>query len=135
MKIYLKMLPLIFFFIMCSVENNSCIEKYPNGQIKVQGQYENGKMSGKWTFYNVDGTIDFEQSFQNNMEHGVRRAFRNNKLQYVLEYNNGRREGEYIEYQSDTDLIKVKGFYKENKEIGEWIYYNKEGNVEKKINY
>lgn len=40
--------------------SGTCFEYYQNGMIKKIGEYENGIGTGIWTWYNINGSIDFQ---------------------------------------------------------------------------
>ena len=45
------------------IRTGKTVAWYPNGVIHFIGYYEKGKQSGDWIYYNEDGTIDKEESF------------------------------------------------------------------------
>ena len=44
--------------------NGEMISYYNNGQNSVEGKYSNGRKVGLWTYYNLDGTIDHQERFE-----------------------------------------------------------------------
>jgi antitoxin component YwqK of YwqJK toxin-antitoxin module len=78
---------------------------YQNGQIRRQGSYNMGQISGKWEFWDENGNKTVEAFYKNDMLDGS----------YISLYSNGR--------------IKEKGWFESNKRTGQWYYYNEMGQV------
>ena len=43
---------------------------YPTGNVEIKGEFKNGKMNGKWTFLDFDGTKLVELSYIDGLRHG-----------------------------------------------------------------
>ena len=80
------------------------------GKYVANGLYQNGKLHGDFTVY-LDGE------------------------NIKGRYENGKLHGEYKITSSSDEKIKLEGQYLEGKREGEWKSYNKEGKLEKIINY
>ena len=72
------------------------IENYPNGKIKREGNYKNGKKNGEWYLYHPNGNFSEE-----------------------MNYIDGKLNGKYIRYADDGGIIE-EGQYKDNERIGIW---------------
>ena len=44
------------------VRDGECQRYWPDGKLLAKGRYENGLMTGTWTFWNADGTPDGSRS-------------------------------------------------------------------------
>jgi len=78
---------------------------YENGSLKWRGNYEDGKMAGKWEFWDVNGTKYCEVYFNNDVYNGP----------YKLWHSNGK--------------LKETGEFSNNSKTGKWITYDETGNV------
>ena len=72
------------------------IENYPNGKIKREGNYKNGKKNGEWYLYHPNGNFSEE-----------------------MNYIDGKLNGKYFRYADDGQIIE-EGQYKDNERIGIW---------------
>ncbi len=48
--------------LQAGVRAGECQRFWPNGRLQAQGRYEDGSMSGSWTFWNEDGSQDGSRS-------------------------------------------------------------------------
>ena len=88
---------------------------YENGQIAAKGKYLGAVRVGAWTWYYENGEIRAKGSYSYKTDTG-----------YVSP-----REGIWTKYYEDGQ-IKEEANFKNGKLEGGWIYYNKDGSVEKK---
>ena len=86
------------------LDGKSC-SYYENGSLKWRGNYESGKMAGKWEFWNANGTKYCEVYFNNDVYDGP----------YKLWHSNGK--------------LKETGQFSNNSKTGKWITYDEAGNV------
>lgn len=91
--------------------NRKYTELHENGAVKIEGMNDgNGLRTGIWTSYYPDGTKWSESHYIKGMKEGHSVTF----------YENGQKR--YI------------GEYKNDKQVGEWIFYDEEGNeTERKV--
>lgn len=84
-----------------------------NDQLKMEGAFDSNKnRHGVWKYYNVDG-----------------------KTLSVTEYKHGLKHGFSIVY-SPNGALKYRGEYADDKQIGEWKFYDSEtGQLNKTIDY
>lgn len=85
-------------------------EFHPNGQVKVSGAYNHGLYDGSWEYFDAGGM----------------------KVGYA-EFKNG--TGKQFALHYGSKRIKTEVSYVNNLKEGEEIWYDREGNVEKKIVY
>ena len=38
-------------------------EYFSNGQLRIEGEYKNGKQIGEWKFYDTDGNLELEGNY------------------------------------------------------------------------
>jgi antitoxin component YwqK of YwqJK toxin-antitoxin module len=116
------------------------IEKYRNGIL--QEKPKELSVYEIRTDYYEDGSIKVIGSYRANIAEGIRREYsRDGKIldSYIMHQGiivghgiideSGHKQGDW-ELFYDNGLIKAKGKYDKNKEIGNWIFYFENGNVE-----
>ena len=79
------------------------VEKYPNGKLKVKGQFKNGLRDSLWISYYPNGLKQSENYYIDSLLHG-------NSVAY---YQNGN--------------VRYIGFYIEGKKHGKWIFKDMDG--------
>jgi len=85
-------------------------EYYSNGQIRVSGHYNHGMYDGKWNYYDAGGM----------------------KVGYA-DFNNG--TGKQFALYNGSNRIKTEVTYVANLKDGDEIWYDIEGNIEKKTTF
>lgn len=118
-------------------------EYYPNGALKLKrnnernihyNYFENGDLmsySGPISndpirrvyrdYFSETRTLRSEKFSTNNLNDSIHyQYFDNGKLQYLMQYMNGKRNGEYKEFTKEGKL-KRKGMYVDDKQEGEWV--------------
>ena len=64
---------------------------YENGQKKIEANYKDGKMNGKWTWWHENGQIESEGNFKNGKKDGKRTWwFENGQKKAEGNYKNGK---------------------------------------------
>jgi hypothetical protein len=81
-------------------------ELYKNGLPKMKGLKVNGKREGRWQSWHPTGAPASECDYKNGVEHG-----------------------EYIVFHESTGKPMITGKYSEGKKIGQWQFYNEEGQI------
>ncbi len=87
------------------------------------GNYKDGKMDGKWTYYYPNMSVEMEGFY--NEDKADREwiwFYPNGRKKREEVYMFGKKEGLYVEYDSLENII-LKGEYFDDARIGEW-YYN-----------
>lgn len=128
------------------VQNDGSVdysEYYPSGALKLKrnhernihyNYFENGDIqsySGPLAddpkrrvyrdYYSETHTLRSERFSTNNLSDSIQyQYFENGKLQYLMQYINGKRNGEYKEFTKEG-LLKRKGMYVDDKQEGEWV--------------
>ncbi len=91
--------------------------KYPHYVTVKILHYKNGVLDGKYQTYNTDGKALYPSE-----PHPL---FPDEYKDYQM-FKNG--TGRYYDYYYEIGVLKIDGFYKNNKKHNEWIYYDKKGN-------
>ncbi|HSZ24168.1 MAG TPA: tetratricopeptide repeat protein, partial [Cytophagaceae bacterium] len=109
--------------------------RYPNGIPKFVGNYIEGAAHGKFTWYNIDGSISSEGSYFNNEKNGVWKWYHDNKkIDVEGTYVYGKHDGKWIYYYDNGKVKKIE-IYNYGMKTGEWISYYENGQVEFKKTY
>lgn len=101
---------------MQEIDRIEKIELYPNGQIKIRGDYfkSSGKKIGIWIEY-----------FENNQiksigAYGINKNWLN---------DNGNKEGEWKEYYENGQLKRIGTYHNTTEPVGKWVEYYDNGNL------
>lgn len=94
------------------------ITYYANGTVQSKGTYEEGKKVGRWLLYHKNGVIKSEATFVNGVYSSYYCSYHDNGVKF--------REGYYNEYA---------GVSADGTKDGEWIQYDRNGNIEHKNVY
>jgi antitoxin component YwqK of YwqJK toxin-antitoxin module len=138
---------------------------HPSGEKSGLGKYEAGVKSGEWFYYDENGIPTFSEVFRNGVPQSKRyfngefeEQFPNGTPKNKFQYKNGKKDGPFVEYHETAYYVlerveakdgypeevvqklkglqkKLEGNYKAGLEEGLFIYYSKDGKVEKKVNY
>ena len=112
---------------MCELKNGNgqVIEFNDYNDLIFEGDYKNGKRTGKGKEYDINGNLIFEGDYKDGKRNGKGKEYNNRgDLMYEGEYLNGEKHGEGKEYDCNGELI-FEGEYV-NGEI--WIGRGKEFN-------
>ena len=94
------------------VQNGNFISFHDNGFVKENGNYKLGVKVGSWKYFNEDGILITEISYD----------------------NFGKKDGTWKVWNQYGDLSTVM-IYESGNRIGIWKSLNKEGQIAQKINY
>ena len=85
--------------------NGKVKEYYQDGGLQFEGEYLNGKRSGKGKQYNGD-TLKYEGEYLNGKKHGFGKEYGSyGKLKYEGEFLNGNKHGKGKEYNLSGKII------------------------------
>lgn len=91
---------------------NQHLEYHPNGALKIEGKLnDSGRRQGLWLSY-YDNGIKWSESY----------------------YSNGDRDGHSITF-FPNGAIRYVGEYKNDEKVGNWKFYDEEGNLVKEENF
>ncbi|MEM6559384.1 MAG: hypothetical protein AAF605_06335 [Myxococcota bacterium] len=127
---------------------------YQPGRVQTQGQYEEGKKDGVWSYYYPDGAKQATETYEMGAREGTVQAwYQDGSLQgettYVNDqiegyarvfYPDGKKQTEEIRKQGkgpftqwhNNGQIAISGQFDGPRTIGDWTYYSKSGEVLKK---
>ena len=127
------------------------VERYANGEKKLDIRYKKGKKNGKWTYWYVNGNKRLEGGYKKGVKHGKWIYYFENGSKNLSEsYKNGKKNGKrtvwYVNGGKEKEAswendeldgswkewymngqIRVKGSYTKGREHGEWIYWYQNG--------
>lgn len=81
---------------------------YKTGELKMEGNYNNGKRQGKWISYYKDGTKWAEATYKNGKEYGTKSVYyKNGKVYYTGKMEAGERIGQWTFYDVDGNKSTI----------------------------
>jgi antitoxin component YwqK of YwqJK toxin-antitoxin module len=108
-------------------------EYHPNGELKLQGEYLNGKRIGDWVFYYPNKKIEQKGKYdkKGKAQGAWKWYYESGNLLREENYRNDLEDGTMIEY-SDSGKVITKGDFMDGLKEGPWILelpeYREEGN-------
>ncbi len=87
------------------------INYYEDGTKKMEGAYENGERTGKWSYWYPDGKLWSQGVYKNGKENGLKTVWHSNGQKY---------------YEGNT---------KEDKRTGVWKFWDEKGELLKQVDY
>jgi len=84
---------------------------YPDGQLRMEGEYKNGQKDGHWISYYNNGN-PWSEGF----------------------YKEGRNEGKTTTWHENGKKY-YEGFYKNNERSGKWTFWDEDGNLVKEVDF
>ncbi len=127
---------------------------YDNKVLAAEGNYIHRNVKdGLWKFYGVDGRLVVEVTYSNGIKNGKETKFwKNGQKMEEKDWVDGKQDGVWAQwFENGKEKLKVrmisdkrnglyyayypngryfmKGKYKENLKVGQWIYYDVDGNI------
>lgn len=98
-------------------------EYYPNGKVKREASFRDGKREGVWREFDEDGNVINSQTYHNGglVSEGVVGT-------------DGKRRGEYKEFFADSTL-RAEGLFIDGLRSGEWKFYYQNGKLQEVGSY
>ena len=95
---------------------------YPDGSLKAEGNYDNGKQVGDWKYYHLNGKIEQTGRFnkQGKFDATWKWYFDNGKLLKEENYRSGLKDGMSTEYD-ETGKVIEEGEFVNGNEDGPWF--------------
>jgi antitoxin component YwqK of YwqJK toxin-antitoxin module len=118
-----------------SCKKNETIDKYENGQVKLECEFIKGKRNGKCTGYYPNGDIEYISFYENDTLSGVSKFFhKNGQLHWVVKFEKGLKNGE-VKYRDSLGRIYQISTFKNNRlnEKSFSLYPN--GSVKEEVNF
>jgi antitoxin component YwqK of YwqJK toxin-antitoxin module len=106
-------------------------ENYPNGRLKLTGNYLNGERDGEWEFFNdINGDLLVTGEYKNGKKEGVWKEYHlwEKKLHFQECYKDGKiLDGSWESYHYSNGRIKSKGYYYKGRKHGLWESFDENG--------
>ncbi len=98
-------------------------EYHPNGQVKAQGEYKDGKRIGEWSFYYPNGKLEQKGNYdkKGQAQNEWKWYYDNGTLLREESYLNNLLDGPTTEYDENGKVV-TKGQYTDGQKEGEWEY-------------
>ncbi len=99
-----------------------------SGKVESKGTYRNNRREGEWTFYLNGFNMKSRGTFEKGLKSGEWEYFdENGRLRKKCNYSKGELNGNYERWEGRQKT--EKGFYEENKEIGDWMGWHANGKI------
>ncbi len=96
---------------------------YNSGELKAEGEFQNGKKVKEWTFYHKNGVIQQKGSYKNGLASGYWKWWYENKQLHREEtFRLGKEDGESIEYDTLGNIL-THGEFIDGIREGKWYYH------------
>ena len=104
---------------------------YPTGELRAEGDYEQGNREGVWKYYFITGELEQRGKYKKDKPTGEWVwYFKNKEIKRQEYYRKGREDGESVEYDIQGKTIN-KGNYIDGLRTGDWFLtigdYEEEG--------
>lgn len=100
--------------------------KYPNGQNKWKVEYKSGKKVGVWQRFSENNIILDEIPYENDLANGQIKKYNNGILSGFLDYRNGVENGKFVGYHENGKL-SFDGTFVDGKREGQFFNYDSDG--------
>ena len=98
-------------------------EYYPNGKVKREASFRDGKKEGVWREFDENGNVINSQTYKKDVMIG----------QGIVD-TDGKRRGLFKEFYPDNSL-RAEGLFVDGQRSGEWKFYYQNGKVQEVGNY
>ena len=101
-----------------NVPFSGSLESYhPNGQLKIIGEFSDGKKVGEWTEYYMNGIKKFQGYFARGKKDGAwMYYFLNANIKEKQFYNDGNKDGLWEKFDVDGAIVQTESY-----QNGRWI--------------
>ncbi|WP_372802462.1 toxin-antitoxin system YwqK family antitoxin [Lutibacter sp.] len=97
------------------------------GNIKVDGNLNEGKIDGKWIEYFQNGEIKHERNYSDEKYHGINKEYyQNGQLKWIGRFEYGKKIGQHKEWYKNGK-IKSEIYYVDDKIEGLWKQWDENG--------
>ena len=128
---------LIVLFSACSSTNHkeevvTIVEKKDNRIEK--GLIVSGKREGYWVAFDTNYVIQYDIQYKNGIPDGKTTNYFDGAISIEAEMRHGKSDGKYISYHK-YPIIATQGNVKMEKKVGEWRTFNKDGRLNRIIQF
>lgn len=117
-------------------ENGFHKEFYKNGKLKEEGFLKQSTQDGEWTFYNKDGVLEKKVIYEKNRQKHLVEYYSNGKIKSEGDFTQIKvipKKEKINKQQTTRRATKRSGSL--TVKNGDWIYFDKAGNIIKKEKY
>lgn len=108
---------------------------FPDGRLRFEGGYREGKADGKWTYYFRSGVPEKEYTCVDGLTHGrLVEYFPSGRVKFDQTFNEGEVHGYSVEYY-DNGKIKEQGWYQNGLREQQWLAWHQDGTLESDYYY
>lgn len=120
-----------------SIENHgSYIEYYANGQKFMEGRFDSGFQEGEWNYWYDNGQVCKTISFKKGVPDGKNDVFRKDGTRlYSRSYQDGKKQGTWLTYADDGELVLIEQNFTDGKADGVWITKYPDGKKQTEISF
>ena len=102
-----------------------------NGKRKQSGKFINDSKNGVMSYWYDNGQKWMQENYEMGKKHGLIIGwYKNGKKSIQQNWKNDRKNGSHLMWYSNG-AKKEEGLMSDGKEVGRWIYYTDDGNVDK----
>lgn len=105
-----------------------------DGILTKKVNYRDGELHGKATEWKDDGTLSKELNFDNGEIDGENKVYTNDSMVRITNFKSKKTNGSHIVKKISGTLI-TEGQFKEGRPVGEWKYYDTNGEVKFKLHF
>ncbi len=106
-------------------------EEDEQGQVLIEGQYEDGDMEGTWRYYDADGNLRREENYVDGVTNGPYKTwYASGQVETEANNLNGKLDGAYRSY-FENGQIEKEGAYQQGLACGTWTYYFEDGQIDR----
>ncbi len=136
-RIFILGLLLMVLISACNPETDwLTISDYPNGEIKIQQEYYLNGEDTVFTYqkiFGIDGSLQAEGKLGDDKRQGLWKSYYPNGDPWSqTEFKDGLKEGKTKTWYKNGKL-RYSGYYIDDKEGGEWHWYDSTGTFIKKV--
>ena len=117
------------------LKNGIFVAWYDNGNKKQTGTFINDLKNGTMSYWYDNGQIWMQENYEKGNKHGLIIGwYKNGKKSIKQTWKNNRKNGSHLMWFSNG-AKKEEGLMSDGKEVGRWIYYTDDGNVDKVLEH
>tara|TARA_Y100001935_G_scaffold203086_1_gene171684 strand:- start:158 stop:838 length:681 start_codon:yes stop_codon:yes gene_type:complete len=117
------------------LRNGKFVAWYENGNKKQTGTFIDDLKDGMMSYWYDNGQIWMQENYDMGKKHGLLIGwYKNGKKIIQQNWKNDRKNGPHLMWYSNG-VKKEEGVLIDGKEVGRWIYYTDNGNVDKELDH
>ena len=117
------------------LKNGIFVAWYDNGNKKQSGTFINDSKNGIMSYWYNNGQKWMQENYEMGKRHGLMIGwYKNGKKSIQQNWKNDRKNGSHLMWFSNG-AKKEEGIMSDGEEVGRWIYYIDDGNVDKVLDH